>query len=67
MRLIIASEEQGARSKTVGQALHKKLTHSHWEGTLLLKFLYGQLYNGKLAMRHGHALANECPLCKMPD
>jgi hypothetical protein len=43
----------------VGQALHKKLIHSPWEGTSLLKFIYGQLYNGKLAMRYGHALTNE--------
>ena len=66
-RLVVASKEKGARSKTVGQALHKKLTHSPWEGTSLLKFIYGQLYNGKLAMRYGHALIDECPLCKMRD
>ena len=51
----------------MGQALHKKLTQSPWEGTSLLKFIYGQLYNGKLAMRYGHALTDECPLCQMPD
>ena len=51
----------------MGQALDKKLTHSPWEGTSLLKFIYGQLCNGKLAMRYGHTLANECPLCHMPD
>jgi hypothetical protein len=51
----------------VGQALHKKLNHSSWEGTSLLKFIYGQLYNGKLAMRYGHAPTDECPLCHMPD
>ena len=44
-----------------------KLTHSPWEGTALLKILYGQLYNGKLALRYGHALTDECPLCHMPD
>jgi len=53
--------------KTVGQALHKKLTHCPREGTSLLKFIYEQLYNDKLAMRYGHALTNECPLCHMPD
>jgi hypothetical protein len=66
-RLIIAIKEKGARTKTVGQALHKKLTHSPWEGTSLLKFVYGQLYNGKLAKGYGHAPTDECPLCHMPD
>jgi hypothetical protein len=51
MRLIVANKEKGARTKTVGQALHKKLIHSSWEGTSLLKFIYGQLYNGKSAKR----------------
>jgi len=27
-RLITAAKEKGARTKTVGQTLHKKLTHS---------------------------------------
>ena len=66
-RLIVANKEKGARTKTVGQALHKKLTHSPWEGISLLKFIYGQLYNGKIAMRCGHALIDECSLCHMPD
>ena len=51
----------------MGQALHKKLTHSPWEGTSLLKFMYGQLYNNKLAKRHGHSPTDECPLCHMLD
>ena len=42
-RLIIANKEKGARTKTAGEALHKMLTHSPWEGTYLLKFIYGQL------------------------
>jgi len=67
MRLIIANKEKGARTNTVIQALHKKLTHSPWKGTSLLKFIYKQLYNGKLAMRYGHALIDECPRCHMPD
>jgi hypothetical protein len=66
-RLIVASKEKGAHTKTVGQALHKKLTHSPWEGTALLKFLYRQLYNGKLAMRYRHAPTDACPVCRMPD
>ncbi len=67
MRLIIANKEKGTCTKTVGQALHKKLTHSPWEGNSLLKFIYGQLCIGKLAKRYGHALTDECPLCHMPD
>ena len=67
MRLILASKENGARTKSVGRALHKKLTYHSWEGTSLLKFVYGQLYNGKLAKRYGHALTDECPLCRKPD
>ena len=31
-RLIVASKEKGARIKKVGQALHKKLTHSLSKG-----------------------------------
>jgi len=66
-RLIIANKEKGARSKTVCQALHKEHTQIPWEGTSLLKFIYGQLYIGKLTMRYGQALTDECPLCHMPD
>ena len=66
-RLIVANKEKGARTKTVGQALHTKLTHSLWEGTSLLKFIYGQLCNGKRAMGYGHALTDESRLCHMPD
>ena len=52
-RLIVASKEKGSHTKTVGQALYKRLTHSPWKGTSLLKSVYGQLYNGKLALRYG--------------
>jgi hypothetical protein len=52
MRLIVANKEKGARSKILGQTLHKKLTYSPREVTTLLKFIYGQLYNGKLALRY---------------
>ena len=55
-RLVIANKEKGARTKNVGQALHKKLTHIPWNWTSLLKFIYGQLYTGKFAMRYGHVL-----------
>jgi len=67
MRLIVANKERGARTKIMGQALHKKLTYSPWERTSLLKFIYGPIYNGKLAKRYGHAPTDECPLYYRPD
>ena len=33
----------------------------------LFKFLWGVLYNDKLAHRYGHALNDHCPLCDLPD
>jgi hypothetical protein len=66
-RFIVANKKKGARTKTIGQVLHKKLTRSPWKGTALLKFIYGQLYKGKLAMRYGHAPTDEFPLCHMLD
>jgi ribonuclease HI len=33
----------------------------------LFKFMWGQLYNGKLALRYGHADNDNCPLCGYPD
>ena len=51
----------------MGRAIHKKLKCTSKEGTTLLKFIYGQLYNGKIAMRYGHAPTDECPLCHKPD
>ncbi len=40
-RLVIANKGKGARTKAVGHAFHKKLTHGPWEGTSLLTFIYG--------------------------
>ena len=39
----------------LGHDLQKKLAYSPREDTNLLKCIYGQLYNGKLALRYGHA------------
>ena len=66
-RLLVANKLKGARLQTVGRAIHKKLISNSAEGTTLIKFLYGQLYNGKLAKRYGHAPTDECPLCHKPD
>ncbi len=49
MRFVIVSKEKGARTKTVGRALHRELIYNPWGGTSLLKFIYGQLYFGRLA------------------
>jgi hypothetical protein len=66
-RLILQAKTQGARIATTGASLHKRLRESPKEGTILLKFLYGQLYNGRLVKRYGHAPTDECPLCHRPD
>ena len=51
----------------MGKAIHRRLTVNAWEGTTILKFIHGQLYNGKLEKRYGHAPTDECPLCHKPD
>ncbi len=57
----------GARTAQTGISLHARLRTNPKEGTTLLKFIYGQLYNGKIAKRYGHAPTDECPLCRRPD
>ena len=42
-------------------AIHKRPATKPKEGTTLLKFIYGQLYNEKLAERYGRTPTNECP------
>ncbi len=66
-RLIIQAKTHGANTATIGTALHVRLRENPREGTKLLKFIHGQLYNGKLATRYGHAPTDECPLCHRPD
>jgi len=66
-RLILTNKERGVHTNTVGKAIHIHLLSNHWEGTTLLKFVNGQLYNGKLAKRYGHAPANESLLCHKSD
>jgi hypothetical protein len=51
-RLILKNIEVGTTSHKVGQAIRRRLTTNHWEGTSLLKIVYGQIYNGKLAKRY---------------
>ena len=66
-RLILTAKANGARTANVGTALHSRIRNSPTEGITILKFLYGQLYNGKLAHRYGLAPTDACPLCGMPD
>ena len=47
------------------QALIAKGERKH--AMQLFKFMWGQLYNGKLAHRYGHADNDNCPLCGHPD
>ena len=65
--LILKAKAQGARTSTVGTAMHSYIRSSPKEGITILKFLYGQLYNGKLAHRYKQAPTDACPLCGMPD
>ncbi len=37
------------------------------ESITLLKFMYGQLYNDKLAKRYGHVPTDDCPICHHPN
>ncbi len=67
MRLLVANKIKGARLQTLGRAIYRKLTSQSKEGTTRFKFIYGQLYNGKLAQGHGHAVTDDCPLCHKPD
>ena len=66
-RRILQARDQGARITATGKALHTRLQDKPKEGTNLLKKLYGQLCNGKMAHRYGHAPTDECPLCHLPE
>ena len=61
-RLILLAREKGASIAETGKTLHKRLVENSTEGTSFLKLAYGQLYNGKLIYRYGHATTDECPL-----
>jgi hypothetical protein len=51
----------------MGQALDTRINLNPKEGTTLLKFIYGQPYNGKLAKRYGNTPTDEFPLCHKPE
>ena len=66
-RLILQAKATGARNAHTRASLHARLRTNPKAGTNLLKLVYGKLYNGKIAKRHGHAPTDECPLCRRPD
>ncbi len=49
------------------QVLLKRLPHNPKERITLHKFIYDQLYNGKLVKRYDHASTYECQLIHKPD
>jgi hypothetical protein len=65
-RPILLAKEKEARIAETGTALNIRQVENLADGTDLLKFAYGQLHNGKLALRYGHAPSDECPLCRLP-
>ena len=65
-RLILQARTQGAQTTTTGASLHTHLREHPKEDTNLLKFIYGRLYNGKLAKRYGHAPDGRVPLMPPP-
>ena len=67
MSLILHARNQGATTATIGTALHAHLRGTSKEGTNLLKIIHGQLFNGKLAKRYGHAPTDKCRLRHRPD
>ena len=51
----------------VGTALHSYIRKSPKDGITILKFLYSQLYNGKLSYIYKLAPTDACPMCGLPD
>ena len=66
IRFILKAKAQGARKNIVGVALHSYTRNLLKDGITIRKFLYGQLYNGKLAYRYKLAPTDACPLCELP-
>jgi len=67
MRLILQAKTQGANTAPTETSLHTRLRENAKEGSNILKFIHGQIYNGKLANRYGHAPTDEYPLCHLLD
>jgi hypothetical protein len=66
-RLILQAAKDGARLTTTSTQITTRRKNSPKQANQLFKFLWGQLYNGKLAFRYGHQPTNACRLCGAPD
>jgi hypothetical protein len=68
-RLILTVKQNGAKTPTLGRKLHTTVRTAPHAGIDIIKFLYGQFYNGKLAYRYGYGPNDACPLCPehLPD
>ena len=65
---MLDASERGARLTESGKRIQAwRSAGQHKKAKNHLLFLWGQLYNGKLAKRHGHAPTDACRLCGMPD
>ena len=53
-RLILQAKTYDVNTATTGASLHTRFRENA-EGTNLLNFSTGHLYNGKIAKRYGHA------------
>ena len=67
MRVILQAKTHGSNTAIIGTTLHTRLRVNAKEGSYILKLIYGQLYNGKLAKRYRHTPTDEVPLCHLPD
>ena len=56
-RLMLDASERGARLTETGKKIHQawRSAGQHKKARNYLLFLWGKLYNGELAKRHGHA------------
>ncbi len=61
------ASKDGARLNTTSTQITTRRRDSPNQATQLLKFLWGQLYNGKLAFKYGHQSTPACRLCGAPD
>jgi hypothetical protein len=66
-RLILKAKALRARANIVGATIHSHIRNPPKDGITLLKFMHGQLYNGKLACRYKPAPTDAYPLCGLPD
>jgi hypothetical protein len=66
-RLILKAQTDGARLHTTASQITRRRTSSPAQANQLYTFLWGQLYNGKIAHRYGKQPTSACRLCGLPD